>query len=99
MIVGRVIKQPGELAPLSWDFTADLVAEETIATAELAATNLKTGAAAAGILSGSSTTTGSVVTQKVTGGASGDIYGVQCRITTNANLIYEHEIELHVVEE
>lgn len=78
-------KRVGETRSYSFDFTSALTTTETISTKSVAATVYSgTDASPSSIISGSASSTGAAVTQKVTGGTSGVIYQLVCTITTSA---------------
>ena len=78
-------KRAGETRLLAFDFGSLLAAGETVSTQTVAATVYTgTDASPSGVISGSATASGSVVSQKVTGGTAGNIYNLICTITTSA---------------
>jgi len=79
-------KRAGETRLLAFDFGSLLAASETISTQTVAATVYTgTDASPSGVISGSATASGSVVSQKVTGGTAGNIYNLICTVTTSAS--------------
>lgn len=67
-----------------WDFISLLKASETISTATVTATVYSgTDASPNAIISGAASFSGTVVSQKVTGGVLGVIYELLCTITTS----------------
>ena len=100
MILGQVSKQPGELFPLTVDYTPELATGETVSSAVVTSRNAATGAdSSATILSGAVTVASPKVTQKVTAGTSGDRHIITMLATTSTGNKYEGEIELHIREE
>ncbi len=100
MILGGVAKQPAEVFTISVDFANDLAVGETVATKTVTARDAGTDADTSGtILSGSPSSSGSVITQKVAGGASGDKHILTYRITTSAGDTFEAEVLLSVSED
>lgn len=78
-------KRAGETRLLAFDFASLLAASETVSTQSVAATVYTgTDASPSAVISGSATASGSVVSQKVTGGTAGNIYNLICTITTSA---------------
>ena len=78
-------KLAGEVANYTFDFSSDLASGETISTKVVtAAVYSGTDASPSGIISGSATSSGAIVTQKITGGVLGVIYELLCQITTSA---------------
>lgn len=79
----------GETFPAEFDFGAYLAVGETIsgATSE-ASVFAGTDPSPSSILDGVPTISGSVVTQKVTGGISGVIYNVTVVVTTSAGNVF-----------
>ncbi len=100
MIVGQVSKQPGELFPLTIDFSPELATGETVTSAVVTTRDATTGVdTSSTIKSGSHTVASPKVTQKVTAGATGDRHILTIKATTSAGNVYEGEIELHIREE
>lgn len=78
-------KLSGEVKNYTFDFTSLLASGETISTqAVTAAVYSGTDATPSAIISGAASASGSVVTQKITGGTTGVIYELTCTITTSA---------------
>lgn len=78
-------KRAGEIRTLTFDFGAQLAAAEAISTQSVAATVWTgTDASPSAVISGSASLSGSVVSQKVTGGTAGNIYNLICTVTTSA---------------
>lgn len=74
----------GETRSYAFDFTSALGTTETISTKILtAAVYSGTDANPSAIISGSASSSGSIVTQKVTAGTSGVIYALTCTVTTS----------------
>lgn len=78
-------KRAGEVWTLQFDFGTQLASGESISTQAVAAT-VWTGvdASPSAVISGSATASGSVVSQKATGGTAGNIYNLICTVTTSA---------------
>lgn len=69
---------------LSWDFSAALATGETISTGTVTATTIEgTDPSPNDIVSGSTTTSGAVVSQKIINGVDGATYLLECEITTD----------------
>lgn len=80
-------KLAGETISLPFDFTAKLASGETISTqAVVAAVYSGVDASPASLISGLATSSGSTVSQNITGGVLGTIYYVTCTITTSLGL-------------
>lgn len=78
-------KTSGETVKEPFDFTSRLAAGETISTATVTATVYSgTDATPSALISGSTSISGAVVTQAITGGTTGNIYQLACAITTSA---------------
>lgn len=78
----------GEIRKLTFDFISDLAAGETISTQTVTASVYSgTDASPSGLISGSATASGTVVTQAVTaaGKTAGVIYELLCTITTSTS--------------
>jgi len=81
-------KAVGETKKLTFDFLADLGVTETISSAPVtAAVYSGTDATPSAIISGSSSISGSVVTQAITAGTSGVTYTLTCTATTSASQV------------
>lgn len=79
-------KRAGETRLLTFDFGSMLAASETLSTYSTAATVYTgTDASPSAVISGSASVSGSVVSQKVTGGTAGNIYNLICTVTTSAS--------------
>ena len=79
-------KRAGEVKTLTFDFGSQLAASETISTQSVAATVWTgTDASPSGVISGSATASGSVVSQKVTSGTAGNVYNLICTVTTSTS--------------
>ena len=78
-------KLSGETRTITFDFTSDLAAGETIST-ETVTASVYSGvdASPSAVISGSASASGVVVSQKVTGGVVGVTYKLLCSITTSA---------------
>jgi hypothetical protein len=75
----------GETLSLNFDFAAQLEVGETISTKTVIATVYSgTDASPSSIISGAATSSGSVVSQKITSGVLGVIYELVCQVTTSA---------------
>lgn len=74
----------GETKTVSFDFTSELALGETISTQVVTASVYSgTDPTPSGLISGSASTLGGVVTQNVTGGVLGVMYEVLCTVTTS----------------
>jgi hypothetical protein len=92
------VKRPGETAPVTFDFTAQLGASETIATqAVVASVYSGVDANPSAIVSGAATASGKIVSQAITAGVSGVIYQLVCTITTSASKTLQKSSYLAVV--
>lgn len=79
-------KQVGESANYKFDFISRLAVGETITTQSVTATVWSgTDPDPAAIISGAATASGTIVTQKITGGVAGTIYKLVCQVTTSAS--------------
>lgn len=88
----------GETLTLPFDFTSTLAVGETISTKSVTATVYSgTDATPAAVISGSATSSGTIVSQKITGGALGVIYELLCQITTSAGQTAQQACYLAVV--
>jgi len=87
LMSSRAIFDPkllGETQVLSFDFTSELAIGETINSQTVVATTYSgTDASPSSIISGSASSSGAVVSQKVTGGVLGVMYELLCTITTS----------------
>lgn len=78
-------KRSGEVKTVTFDFTSDLAAAETISTqGVVAAVYSGVDASPSSIISGSASASGAQVAQKITGGVIGVTYYLTCTITTSA---------------
>lgn len=86
---GRAVFAPlpaGETRTVKYDFASDLASGETISTQSVAATVYSgSDASPAGLISGSATASGSVVSQNVVADTAGTIYNTTCTITTSGS--------------
>ena len=99
MILGGVVKQPAELFPVSIDFSRELDSSETLSSAAITVRNAATAAdISAAILSGSAAVATPVITQKITGGTSQDVYILTMLATTSSGNKYEGEITITMIE-
>lgn len=74
----------GETQTLTFDFTSRLAVSETISSASVTATVYSgTDGSPQGIVSGTSTISGAVVSQKITGGLLGVTYSLKCTANTS----------------
>lgn len=99
MIVGTVVKQPGETFPITIDFTNELESGETVVSATVTSKNVATGADSSGILTGIPAVTSPKVSQRVTAGTAGDRHLVQYRATTSLANLFEAEVDLRIIED
>ena len=83
-------KLSAEIRTVTFDFTSDLAAGETIST-ETVTASVYSGvdASPSAVISGSASASGAVVSQKVTGGVVGVMYELLCSITTSASQTLE----------
>lgn len=83
----RVILDPKRVSSVQnypFDFISQLAFGETISTQVVTATVWSgVDASPSSIISGSASASGTIVTQKITGGVSGVIYLLKCSITTS----------------
>lgn len=77
-------KVAGTTKNFYWDFISDLAVGETIST-KIVTMSVYSGADAnpAGMVSGGASSSGTVVTQLLTGGVLGVVYEALCKITTS----------------
>lgn len=91
--VPRVIfssRSPAEKLVEHFDFTSDLASGETISSATVAAiVTSGSDVDPDAILSGAASIAGAVVSQKITAGSPGVIYGATCTATTSAGQILQ----------
>jgi hypothetical protein len=74
----------GETKLVPFNFSSDLASGETISTKAVTATVYSgTDASPSAVISGSATSSGAIVTQKVIGQTLGVIYELLCEITTS----------------
>lgn len=77
-------KRAAEVENLTFDFTSKLASGVTISSATTTCTVYSgTDATPSAVISGAASISGSVVTQKVTGGTLGVIYQLLCAATTS----------------
>jgi len=98
--MNRVIflpKRQGETSNYEFDFLSSLAISEAISTQSVAA-SVFTGvdASPSSIISGSASASGSIVTQKITGGTVGVVYTLVCTITTSAGQTLQLAAYLYV---
>jgi hypothetical protein len=102
MIVGQMVKEPGEEITVGIDFTMDLdlVAVETVDSAVVTSKNYATLVdTSASFLSLSAPEIDTpIVSKRCRGGAHGETHLVQIQATTNLGNVYEHEVEVIVAE-
>lgn len=83
-MLGPLTKEPDEIFPVDFDFTQDLGAGETIQTAQVTSRNRETDADTTGtFVSGPAGISSPHVSQRVTGGASGENHVLKCVVTTS----------------
>lgn len=88
----------GEVVVLPFDFSSSLAAGETISTKTVTATVYSgTDATPSNVISGAATSSGAVVSQKVTAGVLGVIYELLCQVTTSAGQTLQQSCYLAVV--
>lgn len=87
-MVGRVTlsgKYQGETKNITFDFTSQLAAGETISSQTVSATVYSgIDSSPSAIISGSASVSGAVVTQAITAGVLGVTYELKCQVTTSA---------------
>ena len=97
----RAILDPkllGETKTITFDFTSNLAIGETVSTQTVTATVYSgTDASPSGVISGSASTSGAVVSQKITGGVLGVMYELLCQITTSLGQTLQQSAFLAVV--
>ncbi len=77
-------KRVGETLALQFDFTSALAAGVTLSSATTTASVYSgVDATPSGILSGTTSVSGTVATQKVTAGVSGTVYSLLCSAVTS----------------
>lgn len=94
-------KLPNETIRIGADFSTALLSGESIQAGNITVScvNVYTGASAPSILSGSPSLSGNVVTQKVTGGASGDVYKITMQTgSTDLGMSYSAEMNLVITD-
>ncbi len=100
-MTSRVIhasKAVGETKKLTFDFLSELGVTETISSAPVTAAVFSgTDATPSAIVSGSSSISGSVVTQAITAGTAGVTYLLTCTATTSASQVLIIQAYLSVV--
>jgi len=79
MIQSLSPKDPDSVEFFNWDFTAVLIAGDSIASV---VSTVVTSGDSALVLEGSPALSGSLVSQRISGGTLGTEYTVRCRITT-----------------
>lgn len=91
-------KRTGETAPVTFDFTAQLGAAETISTQTVTA-SIYSGVDAnpSAIISGAASASGKIVSQSITAGVSGVVYQLVCAITTSLGKTLQQSSYLAVV--
>ena len=92
-MAGRIAldaKLLGETKNVPFDFISDLAIGETISTSVVTCSVYSgTDASPSSVISGSSSNSGTKVTQKITGGTLGVVYELLCTITTSAGQTLE----------
>ena len=79
-------KLVGATRTVAFEFLGELAVGETISTAAVTAVVYSgTDASPSSLISGSASTSGTQVSQKLTGGTEGVIYKLTCTITTSAS--------------
>ncbi len=88
----------GATKTYTFDFTSDLATGETISTQSVTATTYSgTDAVPSSIISGVASTSGAIVSQKITGGVLGTMYELLCQITTSLGQTLQKSAFLAVV--
>jgi hypothetical protein len=91
-------KKTAEVFDLQIDFTALLAPLETISVQAWSCLNSTTGLADNTLLvSGISRVTGSICSQRVSGGEAGSSYIFSCQVTTSTGRVYVEQGKLNVV--
>jgi len=97
----RAILDPkllGETKTITFDFTSSLAIGETISTQTVTASTYSgTDAVPSGVISGAASASGTVVSQKITGGVLGVMYELLCQITTSLGQTLQQSAFLAVV--
>jgi hypothetical protein len=90
-------KQVGATKTYPFDFISDLAVSETITGATVTALVWSgNDPTPSNLISGAATISGTVVSQKLTGGVAGNIYAVTCTATTSAGQTLIHSAYLVV---
>lgn len=78
-------KSPSSTVRVAFDFLSDLGVAETLASTHSVTVSVYSGTDAnpSALLSGSTSKSGTVVSQSITGGTAGNIYTLVCSCTTN----------------
>ena len=101
--MSRITLQPklaGETRNYAFDFASGLASGETISTKVVTATVYSgTDASPSSIVSGAASSSGSVVTQAITGGVVGVIYELLCTITTSTGQTLLISAALAIIQE
>lgn len=102
MAFGGIQGQPtikvGEIAPVTFDFTAAMAAAETIST-QVVAASVYSGVDAdpSLLISGAASASGKIVSQTIAPTLSGNIYQLVCTITTSLSKTLKQSSYLAVV--
>lgn len=91
-------KDDDEIVSVGFDFAALLDAGETISAAAFAVRDVARQDPATGMLPGSETISGSIVTHKLAAGTAGVTYRISCTIDTSAGLRYIESADILVSE-
>ena len=100
MIVGQMVKEPGEEITVGIDFTEDLTTGETVDSAVVTSRHAATLSNTSGtfLSQAAAEIITPVVSKRCQGGAHGETHLVQIRVVTSLGNSYEHEVEVMVVE-
>ena len=91
-------KYVGVTINATFDFTSQLAIGETISTQSCTCSVYSgTDASPSSVISGSASASGTVVTQKLTGGVLGVIYNVLCTITTSVGQTLQQDGLLAII--
>lgn len=91
-------KKTGETGPVTFDFSGELGASETISTQNVVASVYSgTDANPSAIIDGPASTVLKVVTQSITAGVVGVIYQLLCTVTTSLGRTFQKSSYLAIV--
>lgn len=93
-------KPPTDTRSFAFDFLSEMAIGETISTKVVTATVYSgVDANPSAIISGAASSSGTIVTQLITGGVVGAIYDLLCTITTSLGQTLTQAAYLAIVEE